>query len=89
MRLYNIPPSPPASRRDFLRTCGGAAAAFGAGLADSPLLRAGIDGSAPIQATASAAATQNTGNEPAPHPFPGGFPVQNLPVHPTPDPSNQ
>ncbi len=51
--------------------------------------RAGIDGSAPIQATASAAATQNPGNEPAPHPFPGGFPVQNLPVHPTPDPSNQ
>lgn len=43
MRLYNIHPSPPASRRDFLRTCGGAAAAFGAGLADSPLLRAADD----------------------------------------------
>ncbi|MBL0284187.1 MAG: hypothetical protein IPQ01_10000 [Zoogloea sp.] len=55
--------------------------------------RAGIDGSAPIPAPASAAAAQNPGGgasvEPAPHPFPGGFPVQNLPVHPTPDPSNQ
>jgi len=55
--------------------------------------RAGIDGSPPIPAPASAAAAQNPGGgasvEPAPHPFPGGFPVQNLPVHPTPDPSNQ
>lgn len=55
--------------------------------------RAGSDGSPPIPAPASAAAAQNPGGgasvEPAPHPFPGGFPVQNLPVHPTPDPSNQ
>ena len=59
------------------------------GVVEGQEFRPGVDGSAPIQATASAAATQNTGNEPAPHPFPGGFPVQNLPVHPTPAPSNQ
>lgn len=51
--------------------------------------RAGLDGSAPTPALANPAAPQNPGGEPAPHPFPGGFPAQNLPVHPTPDPSNQ
>lgn len=51
--------------------------------------RAGVDGSAPTPVPVSPAAAQNTGGEPAPHPFPGGFPAQNLPVHPTPDPSNQ
>jgi len=51
--------------------------------------RAGVDGSTPTPVPVSPAAAQNPGGEPAPHPFPGGFPAQNLPVHPTPDPSNQ